>query len=89
MIDKDGTLTRLQICRSTEQWEAVCRSVRLADPTGMGQYPEWWFAEVIESGLGDSKAAEFRLRPSAPVLDAPPLRQKPPEGTRDLDWDDQ
>jgi hypothetical protein len=92
VVDKDGTLTRLEICRSEDQWNKVCESVRRADPSGLGQFPEWWYQEVIQSGLGDKKAAEFRLR--APVnipmsgIDAPPPRQRPPEGTRDLDWED-
>lgn len=93
-IDKEGTLARLEICRNEDQWEKVCRSVRLADPTGMGQYPDWWYAEVVESGLGDKKVAEFQSRPpplnpvdgwGQPIL---PERQRPPEGTRDIDWED-
>jgi hypothetical protein len=101
---KQTTLTRLAICRNEKQWSEICDAVKRADPTGMGQYPDWWEAEVIQSGLGDKKVAEFKRSAEERGLTVgwgtspefgwpPPIPEKPerpkvPEGTRDIDWDD-
>lgn len=61
---KDKFLERLRHCPSEEQWDDICDEVKrytrtLPQLERSGDYPEWWFPEVILSGLMARTAASW------------------------------
>ncbi len=55
-MSKDEILTKLKATRSEDEWDNLCDEVKeytkdLPPEQRSGQYPSWWFKEVIASGL--------------------------------------
>lgn len=47
-MSKEEILSLVRECRSAADWDYVCG---LAKAEGQGKYPDWWYDEVILSGL--------------------------------------
>lgn len=47
---------RLMAIRSMQEWNVLARQVKSENG---GQYPDWWFPRIIESGFADAILAEF------------------------------
>ncbi|MBP9090544.1 hypothetical protein KBI23_05900 [bacterium] len=43
---------------SEAEWNANCDKVKAAN----GDYPSWWYATIVMSGLASSTTAKFRRR---------------------------
>lgn len=49
-MDKQTALAELQKSTNKDEWNATCDRIKAAN---RGTYPEWWYPEVIMSGLID------------------------------------
>jgi hypothetical protein len=47
----EGAKALLSTCLDTFDWRMACNAIKYANGGG---YPSWWFAEIVESGFGDS-----------------------------------
>ncbi len=47
-MDKQTALAELLNSKDKDAWNATCDRIKAAN---MGQYPEWWYEEVILTGL--------------------------------------
>jgi hypothetical protein len=64
-MDKDTILARLRAATNQDEWNAVCDDVKrwardtLQESERSGDYPKWWYMEVIASGLASRMNARF------------------------------
>ena len=61
---KADALQRLNACKSDTEWNATCDAVKRWTKTlpaceRSGDYPRWWFAEVIQTGLVSTLHAKW------------------------------
>lgn len=47
-MTKDEVISLLRTTRSEQQWNDACDKIKQAFG---GKYPDWWFLEVLASGL--------------------------------------
>ncbi len=53
-MTKDEVLSLMRSSKSSSEWAANCDKVKSLHPSKFGgQYPEYWYEAVIESGLMD------------------------------------
>lgn len=52
---KDMTLQQLELCRTAAQWDKTVDNI-IKDNGG---YPNWWYTDVIASGLLKRTAAKW------------------------------
>ena len=57
---KEQFLARLKATQNEDEWNAICDEVKvytktLSEDERSGDYPKWWYSEVIASGLTRSK----------------------------------
>ena len=55
-MTKDEALALLKSSNSADEWDANCEKIKAAHG---GQYPEWWYPEVVMSTLVGQAAAKF------------------------------
>ena len=49
-MEKNEAIELMKSSKSKEEWNRNCDKVKAAN---QGFYPEWWYAEIISSGLCD------------------------------------
>lgn len=59
-INKESILHALKQTRSEDEWNLICREVKvytktLPEAEKSGDYPSWWFGAVIQTGLAASQ----------------------------------
>ena len=55
-MTKDEVIDLLEKCQSSEDWRIACRIIKEEHENG---YPDFWWKEVILSGVGDRIAARW------------------------------
>lgn len=68
LTTKDGVRELMGGCRSEEQWNEGCVRVKAANG---GLYPDFWFAEIIQSGLIDEVRTRWGDR--GPLMSITPI----------------
>lgn len=53
---REDLLQRLRVAKNETEWNGICDEAKafartLPDAERSGQYPDWWFEDVLESGL--------------------------------------
>ena len=55
-IEKETCVELLKQCRSGDEWNKICDDIKkLNNKT----YPEWWYSEIIESGVAHAMSLYF------------------------------
>lgn len=55
MSEQEG-VALMETSKNSEEWNANCSAVRRACG---GQYPEWWFRAIVQSGLSARVTARW------------------------------
>lgn len=55
-MSREDILNRLAATKTEAEWNDICDDVKRANA---GDYPNWWFSEVILSGLASRKRAHW------------------------------
>jgi len=69
-MDRRTANQALRDAKTEEEWNGVIDEVKKANN---GDYPDWWYEDIIASGVVDAKAATF-LNPL--TITPVPLREK-------------
>lgn len=59
-MDKNQVVTLMKSSQSGAEWDANCDKVKAAHE---GRYPEYWFAEILASGVARETMANFGASP--------------------------
>jgi hypothetical protein len=54
-MDKQQVIDLMESCKSDAEWNAACDLVKRT----CGGYPDFWWKEIIQSGLGDRVMARW------------------------------